>query len=354
MNIDVEENHPDILVWLKAIREANESNKNPIDYFQEKLFKGSKKPPQFIRNILNELLVNGFLNPNYTLTEKGEKALKDSIIYLPQEGIYEILVINDPLFPQIILDFDELNPDLHAQLSYKSKDNSNAYKTIELPRFIFDAQNIEKIKTINKKSKKSIIVSKIDTKGNRVKEEKQASIKIEIDESFNLKLNLFYRNEYHNLTSPISDVDKIIEELLSKISKLSDLDLYRIPVSYDDISSTERRTFQKGFSLSKIVLSELYEFDNATIEQVNIYPKDLPSANRWVQDLLMDSISTYITAKELEKIWIEVSNNFAFNNYHLQKIEKKHLLEKVSFGSKKFWFLIAPEDLGLEWGLLHD
>ncbi|HUU78724.1 MAG TPA: hypothetical protein VMX55_10285 [candidate division Zixibacteria bacterium] len=354
MSIEVEEKHPDILVWLKAIKEANDANKNPIDYFQDKLFKGSKKPAQFIRNILNELQINGFLTQNYTVNEKGINALKDGIIFLPQEGIYEISVINDPLFSQVIVDFDELNPDLHAELSSGSKENSYIERNIDLPKFIFKVWNFGKIQTLNTKDRKSIIVSKIVPKGNKVKEVKQTNLKLEIDDNYNLRLKLLYKNEFYNLFSPISDPNKIIEQILIRISKNADLDLHQIPVSYDEISVKERKSFQMDFNISKLVLNELYEFDYGSIEQVAIFPKDRLSATKWVHDLLLNLINTYITSKELDKIWNDVCKNPAFNNYDLEKVEKKQLLENILFASEKYWFLMAPEDLNLERGLLYD
>jgi len=354
MSLDVEENHPEVLIWLKGITEAKNSNENVVDYFQEKFFKGSKKPKQFIKNILKELVINGFLDNDYTLTVKGIKTIEEGIVYLPQEGIYEISVINDALFPQVIIEFTELKPSLYHEFSAKSKNVSKIQRNVEIPNFIFKAQNIEKMNTINKNGYKSIIVSKIGNRGNKITTQKETNVKLEIDESFNVTQKIFYINNYHSLNTGAFNGNKIIEELLEKYTTNADLELYRIPVSYDNISLNEKKSFLKDFKFSTIVLHELYVFDSASLEQVSIYPQDNLTAIKWGEDLLINSINTYLTSYEMQKIWKDISENFAFNLYQFPELTKKNLLKNINFGSEKYWFLITPEDLQLESALQND
>jgi len=351
MGLEIEEKHPEIVIWLEVISEAKKADKEVINYFQDKIFFESKKPIQFIKNILNELLINGFVDKNYNITEKGQNTLKNGIVYMPHLDIFEVLVINDPLFPQIIFAFDKLKPSLYLEIQKrfeKSKNKSSNEKFTELPRFIFNSISFNSISTLTGKVMKSIIISKIEERGIKLETTKSANMKLIIDDEFNVSLNINYKNESYKLDRPIFDENLVIEEILKNISTKADMNLYRIPVNYVETKSIEIKTFQKDFILDEIKLQNIGFFDKIKILNLGIYPDNITSAESWTKELLLDAISTYITNKELKTKWKKVTDELAFNNYQLTIPTKKSLLENLVFGSEKYWFLIAPEDLQME------
>lgn len=350
MSIDIEEKHPEIVVWLEVIKEAKKSENDLLDYFQNKIFAGSKKPKQFIKNILEELRVNGFIENNYDLTEKGNNTLENGIVYMPQIGIYEVSVIQDSIFPQAIIEFSELNPSLHDEIMrrYDKKENNNVESIIKLPEFIYQSLLMGPITTITNNKTKSIIISKIDERGNKLVSSEDASFKLIFDEEFNVNLSVDYRNNSHKIDLPKFDEFIVVEEILKKISDDADINLYRIPVNHNETTIKERKNFLKDFNLSKIQLANLGEFETIKIMQLLIYPKNFDSALTWAKELLIEEIGTYISKKELKGNWSKITKKIAFNDYQFQEITKEILLDEIPFGNEKFWFLIAPEDLELE------
>jgi DNA-binding MarR family transcriptional regulator len=116
----------------------------------------------------------------------------------------------------------------------------------------------------------------------------------------------------------------------------------------DSSSERERRIFYKDFTLNKDKVLNLGIFDSIKIENVGIYPDNLDSAIKWAQELIVNEISSYLTNKNLVEIRDKVVNHIGFNNYELPNFLRDDLLKIIPFGSHKFWFLKAPEDLKLE------
>ena len=321
-----------------------------IDYFQNKIFAGSKKPKQFIKNILEELKINGFIDGNYDLTEKGNNTLDNGIVYMPQIGIYEVLVVQDLIFPQAILEFSELKPSLHNEIMrrYEKRENNNVESFIELPEFIYNSINMGTITTISEDKQKSIIISNIDERGNKLDGTEEASFRLVYDEDFNINLSVSFRNNSYKIDLPKFDEFNTVEEMLRKISSEADINLYRIPVNFRETTIKERKNFMKDFNLSSIELTNLGIFDTIKVIQLLIFPKDFDTAFTWAKELLIEEIGSFITKRELSDNWNKVMKNIAFNNYQFPEINKENLLDEIPFGDEKFWFLIAPEDLELE------
>lgn len=346
MNLLVEEKYPEIVVWLEVINEANEQKKNVIDYFQEIIFKKSPKPESFIRNILQELKIIDLIDVYFRLTKNGLKTIETGIVYLPQEGIYEIFVIDDSLFPQIIVDYKQLRPSLHDELRSNVNHKMKIQRNIDLPSFLIKLPNQEEIMPLRQTEKKSIRVSTISEKGNKVNIRTVANITLTVDNTITLTLK--YKNQTFKIPKPNIQEEMVIDECLKQLTPLANLDLWFIPMAYTETNIDERLKFQKSFIIKMINLKELGEFSSCKIENVKIRPISNESAVKWAKDILLNSINSYIIDSEFVEAWAEIKEREEFSTYELPKLVITDIISEINFGSKMYWNLVAPQDLQLQ------
>lgn len=345
MNLLVEEKYPEIIAWLEIINEANGQKRNIVDYFQEILFKKSPKPESFIKNILEELKTIGLIDVYFQLTKNGLKTIETGIAYLPQEGIYEVFVINDPLFPQIIIDYRQLQPSLYDELKSKVNQKTKLQRNIELPSFLARLPNQEEIMPLRQNEKKSIRISTISAKGNKVHIKTVANITLTLDRTITLKL--IYKNHTYEIPKPNIQEELLVDECLKQLTPLANLDSWFIPIAYSETNLDERLSFQKSFSIKDMNLKDLGEFSSCKIENVMIRPISNDSAIKWAKDLLLNLINSFITESEFIETWSEITERDEFTTYELPKLVINDIINETSFGSKRYWNLVAPKDLQL-------
>ncbi|MHA1877978.1 MAG: hypothetical protein ACTSUC_16160 [Promethearchaeota archaeon] len=350
MDIEVEKDRPEVLAWLKVIKEGNELNNDVILYFQEKIFFESQKPKQFIKNILQELVVLGFLDEKFNLTQKGLTALEEGTVFIPQSGIYELLVINDPLFPQVILDYKEFKPDLHEEKKqWKNNPGSVNYENTTIPSFISKCKEFGPIRPLKNSGETLIRIFNIKKVGKKEKFQKKTKVRMDIGEMTQISLKIEYNKKFHFLEPP-RDIDKIklVESILRKLPYPVDEDVYSILINFDETTPKERKTFSKNFSLIKETLLNLGKFESIKLIDVPILPSSFDSAKKWAKELIKNEINTFLTPNEFDLISKEITHKEEFAMFNLPDISIDEMLLEASFGSQVFWFLKAPRDLKLE------
>ncbi|MBD3192832.1 MAG: hypothetical protein GF308_19490 [Candidatus Heimdallarchaeota archaeon] len=355
MRLLIEENYPEIIVWLQAIKEAYEQNKEAyeqnldiIDYFQKIFFKESPKPKQFIKNILEELRANELIDRDWKLTKNGEKALEEEIIFMPKEGIFEIKVINDPLFKQIIVDFEPLDPNLYNEVKGNKENNIDVERNVELPDFLFNLSNLEDILPLRTGEKKTINISSIDKKGNKLKNYSEEAAITFIIEGFPKQLFIRYGKQEFVLSIQDIREESITEQCLRKISEKANINHFIIPILYGHTTRNERLKFTKTFELKNIKITYLGEFNRCKVEDVKIHPLNYDSAIKWAKDLMFNEIQKFTVEREFNLKWKQIIQKEEFRIFNLPQVSITEFIREVAFGNDLYWKLMAPIDLKLE------
>jgi hypothetical protein len=248
----------------------------------------------------------------------------------------------------VILEFSELKPNLHNQVkNWNKNEGKNLESNIPIPSYVLKSKN-NKIDTLYKKNFKTIVVAEIEKKGNKIGKEREAELSLEINSQLKVSLKLKYKNKKHEIPRPKFDTNKVVEELLSKVDKAANLAQFQIPLTFKDTTKYERKTFFKDFLLKDISLTEIGKFSKINLKSINIFPANFSSAKKWAKELIIDQISTYVLEDELKDIEDRIIKKNEFNRYKIDLFLRKELLEDISFGTEKYWFLQAPNDLELE------
>lgn len=330
----------ELLPLLQAIQDAEDYDESIEDYFMEHIFPNN--PRRFIQNILEELRLLDLYSDG-ELTEKGIKTLETGIVMIPKEGPYIIEAINDPLIQQTIISYRPLRPDIREEL----RSNERNYEKIEkLPNYIHESLE-EDIKTFNK-DRKIINIKEIDEKGSYIRKREFLDLLLEYDESY-WKLSVVYDKKSIKIEKPEDfNSEKIVDELLIKISSHPDLVRLRIPDKPENLSKEALISFKKNYILNNRDILTLGNFNHISVEEVPLFPENKQASYEWAKELFIFQLSSYMTQTRLIKEWeILLDKNEPLNEFEVPIPKLKEIRGLIDFSNKKFWYLQAPLDFKL-------
>jgi len=353
MSIFVSEKRPEILPILTAVQEADDRNYTLNDYLKRYLF--TELPARFTENVIYELQLLGLVEKG-RLTKVGkitlEKLEKTNEAMIPQEDTYEVQIIDDPLIPQVFINFKSLKTDLKSSLfpvdnNRNKQNNNNKQRMRKLPKFILNMSG-STFKTLEKKSR-LVTIQNIQAKGEIVKKKSRfINLELEYEDKWTLIVNLGTFTTTLDLPDDF-DGDAIINRLLQEISPSADINQWIIPQNPINLNDKEIKGFRKNFSLNNLRITAIGNFQQVLLDNVQIQPIDLDSAKIWAKKLLLLTITDYVNRKDLLDEWERsISLNQWLSVYNLVLPDLAELWGEVKFGSRKYWYLRAPDDMLLD------
>lgn len=140
---------------------------------------------------------------------------------------------------------------------------------------------------------------------------------------------------------PSTKFEYIWNELLGRLSMEDDWDTKndRLLVCYWTLDDGERRTMKTKLHVRADSIDAFGAYDEFDVE-VDIYPADQDSAQRWAQDLLAQSVANYVTMQEFDNLKRTVAARFP--EYVVEFESRESYADNIGFK----WHIRAMEDWG--------
>ncbi len=345
MSVFISERRPELLPLLKAVQEAEEKKENSVKYMNKTLFQSFSE--KFVINILEELKILDLIDSDYSLSPRGFEALEEETILTPDEGAFEIRTVKDVLLPQVIIDFKRLDPNLDREL--KESLDGRTEKKIVLPNHVLKTEGT-KLRTLEKRPR-LVDIHEINKIGivNR-----NSVVNLDILLTYSegkWKSKVVIQNKEFSFPFPEGYEHKLlVDQLLKIISPNADLKRWRIPQNPSNLQLSEVNSFLKNFDKKSIKLGDLGNFSQVKFYDVSIFPDCQISAILWAKTIFLErKCFLYLVGNQYEIQWKEMLDEFSdLKDFKLDIPKRDELLDELEFGSQKYWFLKAPEDMLLE------
>ncbi|UJG40388.1 MAG: hypothetical protein K9W45_11170 [Candidatus Heimdallarchaeum aukensis] len=345
MSVFVSEERPEIIPLLKGVEEAEKKSVETATYFEEKLFPGFSM--KFVENILEELRLLGLVDNGHKLTQKGIETIEEEDVTVPDEGTFEIHVVNDVLIPQVIIDIKPLEPNLSSELAIKRKQGKQS--KLELPELILKTKG----STFNifDDKRRKVTIHEIQKVGLKNKNNEKLDVELAFDEK-KWTLKVTFNKEKFDLHLPqwFNQTD-VVDKVLTLFSAKADLKQWRLPQDPTKLEKKEITSFNKNFQKDNVKLSSLGKFNIVRLIGVPIFPDSQKSAEKWSKKLFIEKkLSNYMTTKDFETEWRQMIKEYSgkFDKFDLPPPKIMDLLDEITYASQKYWFLQAPLDMNIE------
>ncbi len=337
LTIFIKEDHPEFIPILQAYAEALEEDTEPVTYIHNTLFES--QPQRFVENIILEFKVMGFVEDGL-LTDRGYEVLSNQDVFVPQTGIYTIYTVNDPLFPQIILNIEPYN----ASVKNEVRNNYDSqYK--DLPDYIHVIKN-HKIQSFGRPSQ-VIDIKEIDRSGKKVKKKQKAVIYCEFKDG-KWEQRLSYNKVTRHVDANSMLDEETAEHILKTVSPNFDPSDYAMGHSINELNNTEITSFTKDYRLNRITFDMLGTYTNIQVKNIKIKPKTVQDAKEWsIKLFVIKYLNSYLVLPAFQKIWSEMNFENSQLAIYNPDASFSEILESpwIRYGSQKYWYLQAPTDV---------
>lgn len=280
----------------------------------------------------------------YFLTEKGELALQEKEVFVPEDGFWEISFTNEPLLPHTIVDFKPFDePEAFKEVRNKGelekrKDNM---KTISpwIRQTAFHAVK----PFLNQKQ--NIWIERIQPKGERIKSNVVLTLEWNVSKQTIRLLN--GQKVVHQFTYQEYDQNQIWQILLEQNRWQDDWDWAKnsMAMLFDETDEKSRQTMTINFSFRQPEIDDLGQFNDFTAENVAIHAIDKDAAIEWAWWRLINNINDFADEQTYQK-WVGQANA-PFAEYVFRLPERDELAKRFwqdERFSKKAWYLMTASD----------
>jgi len=330
--------------WMK-----DNKDRFDIDLLSKELGVGKA----YIRVLKNNLKKLGVLSENY-LTDDGYDAAKNGSVYIKEEGVYKMWLINDRFY----LKHDGFDYILHwkpKEYTYNEKNPKRIDKKINQTITSAIDENIKAKDWIievrgNPHGKSTVEVEWILTIPNDELSEKDKIVQQEIILKGKIKgYDGDKEIEFKKLTDSSYELNsyeliKTLKPYFKKNFNGWDFSKSGLKVEFDNITKTERESFAKDcddFEASYKKIKFIF-----SLKDVPIVPTNKRDASKWLEWLVEREITEHKGTGEIieivEKIKRETPLGEFDINFDLNKVLTRYWKKK----DKKFWYMSASKDFG--------
>ncbi|MHA2063530.1 MAG: hypothetical protein ACXABY_04020 [Candidatus Thorarchaeota archaeon] len=122
---------------------------------------------------------------------------------------------------------------------------------------------------------------------------------------------------------------------------------------YDDLSTSDRRNFTTNLEIASPELPGIGKFKRTVVRNVPVAPSSLEDAQRWMEWLLVETLSGYLSESGYEEHVEHIDGHFPWYSVYLPPRERmaRSVLEEWRSQEKEeplkpqYWYLRAPIDL---------
>lgn len=340
------------------------------DRFDVNLFK-SLESVGIVRNINSDPISDE--ENCCTLTELGEKALREGKVPVPEKGLYVLYTTEDPLFSEKMIAYEPKDErkgkqfqDLAFAKQNKKEVDHNNSKISDTPRWLKDlikslksspkiiglpAQNGEEIQLVN-----------VEGQVNRSNQTKNVSLVLRISSGQNPEMKVIASSGKNNSKSVCKpNMEMTVFEVLKQLVPERADDIIEseqepaILISFDEIENkpSEIHSGKRNLKINKPTIEDLGRFKDVTVEGVPLLPKTLDDAIAWANSLVSGWIDYYIDESSYDSLCEKAITRFSErfdsnkirNGIHSFEEMKRTLNAEKKQNPQKYWFVTTPEIL---------
>jgi hypothetical protein len=289
------------------------------------------------------------------LTEEGRRVAEGGDVFVPERGTWTVWVAEDPLIPVVerllrVEPFRE--PTAFDEVVGKKDKPREERRTVDLPEWVQEACSV--YGSLGWGDGRAISMLDIEDQG---EPEKEAGAQITLTlraapgEVSSIKLSgtiQSRRTDYELKDAPAPAFDEVWRYCLG--SRAGDWDGRRLAVRFDNLSDTERNTFESHIAFDSWRHPVHGTFGRFQVPHVPLRPATDIDASLWANWLLAYRTQSYVRKADFARRCEEVQETFT--GYRLQLMTQEQLATSlrrtsVQRPSRKYWHLQAP----LDWSL---
>ncbi len=324
----------DLLPIVRAAMECPDRT-DLVDYLHEKIY--SNLPKSFSHNVLFELQLMGIIDESYSLTDLGRYSIMQGEIMIPEDGTFSVVVA-------------DLRPVCDQTVFKLSPFNRKEEKEVESVTVPVDRIQYNKVL---KMFGTDYSINRCDQRGHKGNASPSFEVILKFDsQSAQWSLSVGNNREIIPLEVSNSFQHNVWENVL-------DMNPYGMrragtkwEASFDSLNDNERQSFKSSREYRlRGGIPDILPMDlNVSVENIDLVPKTLNDAQKWLDWLVMEEVNTYITDSEIAYLYGEKMEEKIFQNYILTSRSPISLIEKFNVRDRKYWYLIAPVDFRMEEG----
>lgn len=287
---------------------------------------------------------------SYKLTEKGQEALANKMVFIPEDGCWTLTVSNDPLLPHNVIDikaFDE--PHAISEIigkEAKTKLDSRKHNMGSVPLWIKQCVGTELDPHL---SKGKIRIDSIENKAEKVTS--NIFIKLEWNVTKDSVRILENNKVLNQFDGPRITENDILETALAKKGLLPQWDskARKLKASFGSLDSHSYRSMVTNLKCQSLDIQKYGDFADIVIEGIDLNAASLSDAKKWAEWRLDNSISNFATTN-LYETWIE-SATAPFLEFGISLSERDSYAEQLwnrwlttNNKPQKVWHMIAATD----------
>lgn len=280
----------------------------------------------------------------YTLTEKGELALQEKEVFIPEDGFWEISFSNDPLLPHTILDFKPFKePDAFQEVRNKDGLEKRKQSIKTIPDWI-RSSSFNAVKPFLNQNQ-SIWLENIQAKGEKVSSDLQLVLEWNVPKQ-NIRL-LKNNKVVHQFAYRHYDQNQIWQILLKQNDWQDDWDWSKnsMAMSFEETDEKSRKTMQINLTLKQPEIEFLGKFEEFIAENITIHAINQDNAIKWAWWRFEDNINDFADEQTYQK-WVEQAK-MPFAEYAFRLPERNKMANLFWHNQKhtpKSWYLISASD----------
>ncbi|SDL64604.1 hypothetical protein SAMN05660337_3493 [Maridesulfovibrio ferrireducens] len=275
----------------------------------------------------------------YSLTEAGEDALRENRVFIPQAGMWEVWVSDDPLLPFKII---KLEP-YEEPKAYRDKPHERKINAIP-PKVRCLLNGAAGIPCVGGKE---VRIDSFEGKAEKI------NSNIDIRLEWNIlknRLQLKEDKQLYPLAAPEVEDDVLWMDLLAccGLKEFWDEESESVHRRFQDVMDEKNRVSMKEtFSINKPQVSDFGLFEKISLRDVSISAATQEDAQQWVVWRLMNGINQLMSSKRYEELCASASRPFKQYSVEFPERDKlaKMLWEKKK--DNRSWWVMAAADWAL-------
>ena len=297
---------PEILVVLQYLSEQREYG-TVKGLAAELLFDeiGRERVAKRLLDIANIYGLSASEKGRYHLTGEGLSALQNEVVFVPKEGIWQVLLGDDSLLPHSLIQYSEFKePKASEEAMWKHKDKTDkrAKNVKKTPDLI--GKHLQQ-KLLPYLQKNEVMFHSIEAKSEKIDSELKLTLE------WNVTKNIIVLKEESDIIfqdkAPGLTVAEVWEVLLQQEGLLEfwDRENLRLNVDFDSAKkSNALESMQNNIVCKSPNVDKYGKFNAVTANNIKVYPNTQEDMNRWAYWRLDHQVKAYPTLSDWN-IWVE-------------------------------------------------
>lgn len=295
------------------------------------------------------LLVEDTEQQAYALSADGELALERGEIFVPEHGVWQVWITEDPLLPAGVVHAEPWSDEASAfdEVRGDERDALVARRFQQIPLRLSQASNLE-LESVVGIGRLRIV--HLQPKGERIRVEAALRVRWEVAaRRVRLEGKLLDRDVSSSLEAPVGETEGLWKELLASADLLQDWDAAAgaLRVAFANTQPLERQAMARDLLLSRPRLPRFGVFEDLTVRGVSLVAATARDARDWARWRLNARVSDYATSERFAS-WVKDAvapfRSFALVMPTRSELAREAWAARGERPTPSVWNLVAAED----------